>query len=286
MVRAHDVKEATSAPPIWVSFGAVRWWAITLVVLSACKGPALETCDEEERLFGRPTADTGLTDAECAPSCASCDWTAPSLTRSTFDGWAALELATPYAEVTEDPYEAAAPTIPADAVCGVHVDGATYRLVDYATPDAAADADAIITHRGVCGVCSTLDDLAVYAGVGDLTKPVRQCGLDHIFGTQEEHLACLMNLGFTRPCAQIWYFNTKHTQAECADECFSAIDDPYHLDDGALNPCLRCDEQLSGPVFKAIAGRTRRNSGLATALCRPCDSVTPLAHDYLERSTR
>jgi len=37
---------------------------------------------------------------------------------------------------------------------------------------------------------------------------------------------------------------------------------------------------VSGPVFKAVAGRTRRNSGLASALCRPCESVYPLEHVY------
>jgi hypothetical protein len=43
---------------------------------------------------------------------------------------------------------------------------------------------------------------------------------------------------------------------------------------------LQCDEDRSGAVFKAIAGRTRRNSGLPSAICRPCSTVTPLVHVY------
>jgi hypothetical protein len=60
--------------------------------------------------------------------------------------------------------------------------------------------------------------------------------------------------------------------------CIALLDDPYHEPDGALNACLQCDEDESGPVFKAVAGRTRRNSGLATALCRPCETVWRVEH--------
>ena len=41
---------------------------------------------------------------------------------------------------------------------------------------------------------------------------------------------------------------------------------PYNQEDGTLNPCLQCDEDVFGPVFKALAGRTRRKSGLAAAI--------------------
>ena len=58
------------------------------------------------------------------------------------------------------------------------------------------------------------------------------------------------------------------------------IDNPHHLPDGALNPCIQCDEELSGPTFKAVSGRTRRNSGLPSGLCRPCDTVSRVEHDY------
>jgi hypothetical protein len=65
-----------------------------------------------------------------------------------------------------------------------------------------------------------------------------------------------------------------------ATHCFTRLSDPYNTPDGALDPCLACDEDMSGPVFKEVAGRTRRNSGLANAICRPCSEVQPLVHAY------
>ncbi|MCU1282383.1 MAG: hypothetical protein JWM53_5929, partial [bacterium] len=50
--------------------------------------------------------------------------------------------------------------------------------------------------------------------------------------------------------------------------------------DGTLNACLQGDEDQSGPVFEAVAGRTRRNSGLPNATCRPCSEVQPLVPAY------
>ena len=41
----------------------------------------------------------------------------------------------------------------------------------------------------------------------------------------------------------------------------------------ALNDCLQCDEDEAGPVFKAVAGRTRRRSGLESAIARPCSKA-------------
>ena len=50
---------------------------------------------------------------------------------------------------------------------------------------------------------------------------------------------------------------------------------------GRLNDCLQCDEDRSGPVFKATAGRTRRNSGIRSSIERPAEQVAPVVHDYL-----
>ena len=91
---------------------------------------------------------------------------------------------------------------------------------------------------------------------------------------------CLLELGFTPACASIWAYNVEHTRAECQEICIELLSEPYHADDGSLNACLQCDEDRSGPVFKALAGRTRRNSGLASALCRPCETVWRIGHDY------
>ena len=63
-------------------------------------------------------------------------------------------------------------------------------------------------------------------------------------------------------------------------ELSGVFDLPHHLADGSLNPCIQCDEDESGPIFKLVSGRTRRNSGLASGLCRPCETVFPLTHSY------
>jgi hypothetical protein len=47
-----------------------------------------------------------------------------------------------------------------------------------------------------------------------------------------------------------------------------------------LNACLACDEVKSGPVFKRTAGRTRRNSGIESAIGRQAGDLVPIRHDY------
>jgi hypothetical protein len=155
----------------------------------------------------------------------------------------------------------------------------SYRMQTFAHASEALAAGGIVSHSGACGVCSGLADLAVYAGTPDLTAPVRACGV--LRGdTVDTLVTCLSELGFTRPCAQVWAYNTLHTRARCLDVCVAQLNAPYHTADGGLNACLTCDEVQSGAVFKAIAGRTRRNSGLANAMCRPCDEVVRLRHEY------
>lgn len=198
-------------------------------------------------------------------------------------GW---QLTTPYPALTADPYASPAPPDdPPDAVCGV-LPGAPasprpYSLVTYPSEAAARAAGASPTHFGHCGVCSPLADLAVYMRENDLTAPVRACGLAALGdGGDAADLACLEQLGFDEPCAQAWAYNTAHTRSVCIGPCLALLSAPYQDPDGGLNACLACDENESGPVFKAVAGRTRRNSGLPNALCRPCSEVRPLVHSY------
>ena len=139
---------------------------------------------------------------------------------------------------------------------------------------------ATVTHYGPCGLCSSLQDLAVYIRHDDLTTPVRTCGILGLSESDDTNLQCLLDLGFTPACAQIWFYNTAHTRSACFSLCIGALDDPFNREDGTLNPCLQCDEDVSGPIFKSIAGRTRRNSGLPSAICRPCDGVARVNHAY------
>ncbi len=242
---------------------------------AACPAPTL---------YGRPDARTGLDDTQCRPAC-GCGteaWTEEPWTPERVADLRAWTLENPLPGLTADPYAAPPAPAPKGSVCGVLVvDPATrtYRVETFPSADDAVAAGAIPTHGDGCGLCSTLQDLAVYAEQLDLTTPVRQCGLDH-FDDFPGNVACLAALGFTLPCAQIWAYNTANTRAECLAPCVALLDAPYHEPSGALNECLRCDEEKSGPVFKAVAGRTRRNTGIASALCRPCDEVVRLEHAY------
>ncbi len=179
-----------------------------------------------------------------------------------------------------DPYDEPS-LVPADTsgVCAVVGGLHGYTLATFPDAGAAAGAGATVTHTGSCGACSTLQDLAVYLGRPDLGTPVRECALIELGQNPEATRDCILALGFTEPCAQIWLANSLNTRESCLAPCLEALGEPFHLPGGSLNDCLACDEEQSGPVFKAVAGRTRRNSGIPSAICRPGEDVAAIRHD-------
>ena len=211
-------------------------------------------------LFGRPNDQTGLTAAQCQPSCGcgSAIYIAPDYSDAFID---ALEtnwtLLAAYPPLTVDPYASPAPpTDLPDSVCGVLPLAATdagprpYALVTYPSETAAYAAGASPTNFGHCGLCSTLANLAVYMRVNDLTAPVRACGLNT--STEADNIACLQAIGFDLPCAQIYYYNTANTRSVCLSECLAALGEPYNLPDGGLNACLQCDEDRAA-LFSRVS---------------------------------
>ena len=168
-------------------------------------------------------------------------------------------------------------------VCGVIYADASrikYSFLSYKDAASAHDAGAYVTHLGACGACSTLNDLAVYMNTSDLTEAARACGIKGLLDPQKD-LDCLLGLGFTYPCAQIWQYNTQNTRAYCQNVCFRDYFQYYNNQTTCkLNDCLQCDEDKSGPIFKQFSGRTRRNSGLFSAIYRPPATVANLTHDY------
>jgi hypothetical protein len=264
---------------------------LAALALAACgetaPEPAAVTPDPGcAALFGQPSRNTGLSADQCRPTC-TCGgqtFTPPAYTEAELLALEARVLIDPPEPPASDPYEtpAAFPERPS-AVCAVLSDDAValgYRLQTFEDEPTAAAAGAQLTHHGACGLCSSLADLTVYLRRSDLTTPVRDCGLRGFKEGDEANLQCLRDVGFTPACAAIWFYNTRHTRTECLSECLAHLNKPHHLDDGGLNPCIQCDEDKSGAVFKAVAGRTRRNSGVPTALCRPCDSVSAVIHRY------
>ena len=118
-----------------------------------------------------------------------------------------------------------------------------------------------------------------------MTSPVRKCGaLEAVLGWSEG-LKCLADLGLTPACAETWLYNAQNTREGCELVCLRAwaFGWPANKPDGSLNDCLQCDEDKSGPVFKAVAGRTRRRSGLLSAITRPPSQIAHVVHRYWER---
>jgi hypothetical protein len=263
---------------------------LSALLCASCKSSAAGVSGGScTTLFGSPNEATGLGPDQCQPQC-GCG--ADAFVPPTYDAAFIqslvddFQLEAPYAPLTSNPYDAAPPPqAPPGTVCGVleEADAGVprpYTLVTYASADAAAAAGAKVTNFGPCGVCSTLANLAVYMRNTDLTAPVRQCGLQTSADGGDADVACLQQLGFDYPCAQIWAYDTANTRSACLAPCLADITAPYNEPDGAINACLECDEVQSGPVFQAVAGRTRRNSGIPNAICRPCREVQPLVHSY------
>ena len=243
-------------------------------------------------LYGQPNANTGLDTSTCFPRIeGSATWTPPAWDAAAFTALLAWQLENPPAVIQSNPYKTTPDLKPSPtAVCAVVVTGDhAYRVQTFeessaaASIAAAAAAGAVVTHGGACGACSSLADLEVYARIPDQTDPVRKCAMSNLGGEVGQVDACIQQaVGFTPPCARAWAYNAINDGEHCLTSCFKSLldNEPYNLPGGALNACLQCDEDTSGAVFKRIAGRTRRNSGLASAICRPCETVWRIDHRY------
>lgn len=241
------------------------------------------TCDT---LFGKPDVENGLPFGASQPycECEGIDFSPPEYSNDRAAELASLRWLNPMPALAFDPYNSAKPVVERpDAVCAVLFDSddpGAYRLKTYDSEGEARVAGAQITHTGACGVCSSLENLAVYMANDDLTGPVRSCAFRSFVDTDQETVACIQETGFDYACAQMWFYNARNTRSECLRDCAFELNAEYHNADGSLNACIQCDEDMSGPVFRAAAGRTRRNSGLPSSLARPCRDVAPVFHTY------
>ncbi|MFO7735537.1 MAG: hypothetical protein R6W70_04895 [bacterium] len=237
-------------------------------------------------LFGIPNENTGLTPEQCKPffNCEGMKFEAPFYTEEEIEWIESRNYLNPPEEMMSNPYDnpESHPHQP-EKFCGIKFENTgkkDYTLHTYNSMEKLEQAGALLTHTGACGHCSSLQSLAVYIKNGDLTGPVRSCASKGIYQNEEKTMECLMDIGFDRICAKVWYYNTKNTRSQCILKCLDGFNSLYHNPDGTLNECIQCDEEKSGPVFKATSGRTRRNSGLPTALCRPCHTISKVKHHY------
>jgi hypothetical protein len=159
----------------------------------------------------------------------------------------------------------------------------TYRLETYngTFEEAKKKVDTYVTHAGNCGACSSLHDLSVYMNLGaDLEDEVAACSyIENV----EEGIGCYENLGYSRPCATIWNWNSKAVRARCIKQCIphTLLGLPPNGDppECKLVDCIQCDEVNNGPIFAKFAGRTRRSSGLLSNIVRPCSQLVELVHE-------
>ena len=166
---------------------------------------------------------------------------------------------------------------PPSTVCAVPLEANRkhYRLATFGSAAEAGERGYRIT-QPVPRRLLDAPDLAVYLERPDLTTPVRQWD-------ESGTLRCLEALGFTHGCAQIWNFNVQTPGGVLRDTACAARfpGEVSTKPDGMLNDCLQCDEDRSGAVFKAVAGRTRRDSGIRSSIQRPDEQVSHVVHDYV-----
>ncbi len=244
----------------------------------------------QDVFFGSPIKETGLSTSECKPICNCKNFVANTFTEQDIENLKSWKLSQPIELLPSNPYGSPLPS-QEGGVCAVIIENSiekTYRLQNFENEQQANEASAIVTHYGPCKQCSSLEDLAVYIETPTLGEVVRRCALENLLTPFNDLITCIEDIGFSSPCAQIWAFNAKNTQKKCLDICLEEIvreilfnETPkFNNTDGSLGACIECDEIKSGPIFKAYAGRTRRNSGLPSAICRTCDEVKIVQHNY------
>ena len=178
------------------------------------------------------------------------------------------------------------PVLGDDAVCAYLFSGDcpnnTYEMVSYASRADADKLGAVITHLGVCGLCSTTQDLSIYL-IKDFTTAGKKCAEKGLLN-EASGQKCYESLGLTPDCAKIWNYDGIFDGHKCITSCITHLNDPNNGNPPAcaLNPCLQCDEDKAGPIFSQFAARTRRRSGLVSEIIRPCDTIAMgIVHDPL-----
>lgn len=251
---------------------------LMLFISTSCKSDK-DAC--EGAMFGIPIKSTGLSDSKCKPICECKNFVAKQFNTKEIAELRSWKLTNPFEELTSNPYKKPAPEVK-DCLCAIVVEDLEekeYRLETFKDEKEAKEAGAYITHYDACGVCSTLEDMALYVEDLDIGKAVRECGIKNLTAPIRDVVSCLEDLGFSKPCAQIWAYNVKNSQEKCFQLCITD-NDSYNNPDGTLSPCLACDEKNSVPIWKATGGRSRRNMGIANNICRFCEDVKLVDHDY------
>ncbi|EGC29556.1 hypothetical protein DICPUDRAFT_9842, partial [Dictyostelium purpureum] len=230
---------------------------------------------------GRPVVEENNSNLEFNP---------PLYNQTVIDAFESKTLLNPLDDLDYNPYkiENYNYTLNNSTVCGLYYtnpnDRSTYYLYNYTSAEEAVESGAYVTHLHHCGYCSTTKDLSSYMAHMDLTSPIRDCAIV-TFVSEEISLDCIQHsAGFTHNCALIWLYDALNTRKDCLDICLydwiMHVPNNVPANSTTLSPCIQCDEDKSGPIFKAVAARTRRDSGLKSAINRPPDSIYNITHYY------
>ena len=119
-----------------------------------------------------------------------------------------------------------------------------YTLQTFSSTTEATNVNAVITHTGPCGACSTTQDLAAYMQHPDMVAAGRRCTNKILLFGHSAGVACYEALGFTTPCATIWTYNSQNTATVCRKTCVRHLFSPPNQPEPhcRLNECLYCDE--------------------------------------------
>lgn len=111
---------------------------------------------------------------------------------------------------------------------------------------------------------------------------VHRVAYTYAWGGIEKAVVCIAALHFLVLCRLVFNPLGQNTGRNCWYKCLDCLFDcyPYNLPDGSMKPCIACDEEISGPIFKKFAGRTRRDSGLSSAIWRPPQDIYQVEHYY------
>lgn len=154
-------------------------------------------------------------------------------------------------------------------------DCSTYELRSFSDLGDATAAGFTFTHLGPCGVCSTLQDLASYMANEDMVLPEKGCGALASASEAAAASCFAQTTGMSPTCAQLHAYQAAEIlRGPCRDACEKSLNEPYNLEpDCRLNDCLQCTDDGPGVTFMKFAGRTRKNSGIKSAVQRNCSDV-------------
>mmetsp|Transcript_15437 Transcript_15437/g.31975 ORF Transcript_15437/g.31975 Transcript_15437/m.31975 type:complete len:471 (+) Transcript_15437:516-1928(+) len=157
----------------------------------------------------------------------------------------------------------------------------TYRLKTVSSLVNATAAGQYITHKGACGTCSSLQDLALMLEYPDLPYKAQQCffrstAVKYVDKAEE----CYEEIGFTKACSTTLAYHQKRiVDKECGYQCAAWS---YDGDLGKPNcqdvsGCGACVDRLGiSTRLELMAGRTFANSGYPSQKAQQCIDIAPV----------